>query len=87
MTNYIDTYNGSNIQFNSVNVLPRTKSIGNENIVGASSEDLIDIAEEYEGKLPSTVNAVEIDWNGAVVGENKTLNTTGEVLSRYKVAI
>ena len=33
------------------------------------------------------VNAVEIDWNGAVVGENKTLNTTGEVLSSYKVAI
>ena len=32
-------------------------------------------------------NAIEIDWNGAVVGENKTLNTTGEVLSRYKVAI
>ena len=28
-----------------------------------------------------SVNAVDIDWNGAVVGENKTLNTTGEVLS------
>ena len=88
MANYKDTYNGNNIQFNSVNVnvLPRTKSIGNENIVGASSEDLIDIAEEYGGKLPSTVNAVEIDWNGAQVA-GKTLNTTGEVLSSYKIAI
>ena len=41
---------------------------------------------QYTGIQPF-VNAVEIDWNGAVVGENKTLNTTGEVLSRYKVAI
>jgi hypothetical protein len=32
------------------------------------------------------INAVEIDWNGAQLGD-KTLNTTGEVLSRYKVAI
>ena len=43
---------------------------------------------DYEGNDASKlINAVEIDWNGAVVGENKTLNTTGEVLSRYKVAI
>ena len=41
---------------------------------------------ELEDIVP-VINAVEIDWNGAVVGENKTLNTTGEVLSRYKVAI
>lgn len=33
-----------------------------------------------------SVNAVDIDWNGAVVGENKTLNTTGEVLSMLKEA-
>ena len=32
------------------------------------------------------VNAIDIDWNGAQLGD-KTLNTTGEVLSRYKVAI
>ena len=42
---------------------------------------------EFTGEFEPFVNAVEIDWNGAVVGENKTLNTTGEVLSRYKVAI
>ena len=38
-----------------------------------------------DGVVPF-VNAVEIDWNGAQLGD-KTLNTTGEVLSRYKVAI
>ena len=32
------------------------------------------------------INAVDIDWNGAQLGD-KTLSTTGEVLSRYKVAI
>lgn len=82
MANYKDTYNGSNIQFNSVNVnvLPRTKSIGNKDIVDATSEDLTDIAAENGGKLPSTVNAVEINWNGMVLGD-KTINTTGELLS------
>ena len=34
-----------------------------------------------KGGVKPFVNAVEIDWNGAVVGENKTLNTTGELLS------
>ena len=79
MAQYTDI---SGIQFNSVNVdvLPRTKSIGNKDIVDATSEDLSDIAEENGGQLPSTVNAVEIDWNGAQVA-GKTLNTTGEVLS------
>jgi hypothetical protein len=36
--------------------------------------------------ISKLINAVEIDWNGAQVA-GKTLNTTGEVLSRYKVAI
>ena len=72
----------SGIQFNSVNVnvLPRTKSIGNRDIVDATSEDLADIAAENGGKLPSTVNAVEIDWNGAQLGD-KEINTIGEFLS------
>ena len=34
-----------------------------------------------------SINAVEIDWNGAEVIPGKTLNTTGEVLSSYKIAI
>ena len=72
----------SGIQFNSVNVnvLPRTKSIGNRDIVDATSEDLADIAAENGGKLPSTVNAVEIDWNSAKLG-SYIINTTGELLS------
>lgn len=40
---------------------------------------------QYTGIQPF-VNAVEIDWNGAQVA-GKTLNTTGEVLSSYKIAI
>ena len=72
----------SGIQFNSVNVnvLPRTKSIGNKDIVDATSEDLVDIAAENGGKLPSKVNAVEIDWNAANLG-SYIINTTGQLLS------
>lgn len=61
--------------------------------VGSSLEDKYGNGNNGDFSLASItcvqpfVNAVEIDWNGAVVGENKTLNTTGEVLSRYKVAI
>ena len=28
-----------------------------------------------------SINAIEIDWNGAEVDENVTINTTGELLS------
>ena len=59
----------------------KTSKFGNYSNAGFS-QTIIDKA----GVKPF-INAVEIDWNGAVVGENKTLNTTGEVLSRYKVAI
>ena len=48
------------------------------------------IANEYSmfkrGDITSIINAVEIDWNGAIVS-GQELNTTGEVLSRYKIAI
>ena len=43
-------------------------------------------AEQGLSTITKIYNAVEIDWNGAQLGD-KTLNTTGEVLSRYKVAI
>lgn len=33
------------------------------------------------GQTTPFINVIDVDWNGAVVGENKTLNTTGEVLS------
>ena len=72
MAQYTDA---SNINYNNV-----SGGVGFSKI----SHSNTDFDDEIVGKV---VNAVEIDWNGAVVGENKTLNTTGEVLSRYKVAI
>ncbi len=59
----------------------------NNQYSGASVDDLADIANDNGGVLPTTINAVDIDWNGAEVIPGKTLNTTGEVLSSYKIAI
>ena len=47
---------------------------------GAAADMSADIADENGGKLPSKVNAVEIDWNRAQLGTT-TINTTGELLS------
>ena len=47
--------------------------------IGGLTEDLI----KENGGI---INAMQIDWNGAQL-DDKTLSTTGEVLSRYKVAI
>lgn len=86
------------IEFNSVNVnglIGIGNPIGNNDIVGATSEDLSDIAAENGGKLPTTVNSVEIDWNGANLGNyvnidanggksngnSAEINTTGALLS------
>lgn len=76
---YIDK-NG--ITFNSFdsNANKFTKKLMNNQYTGASVDDLADIANDNDGVLPTTINAVEIDWNGAQVA-GKTLNTTGEVLS------
>ena len=82
MAKYKDTYNGSNIQFNSVDTIlsGNSKKWGQAELANATDEDLVDIASDYGGKLPTIVNAVEIDWNGMVLGD-KTINTTGELLS------
>ena len=37
------------------------------------------------GDIVPLINAVEIDWNGAQLGD-KTLNTTGEMLSILQTA-
>ena len=77
----------SGIDFNNLsnnNVVWNIPIKGNNYRVGSQKNEF-EYADE-DGIFP-IINAVEIDWNGAVVGENKTLNTTGEVLSRYKVAI
>ena len=59
------------------------KKVSNEQYVGASGDDLADIASDNGGKLPSIVNALEIDWNGAKPGfgeDDNGITTTGELL-------
>lgn len=65
MAQYKET--NSNIQFNSVDVQisGNNKKWGNADILNATDDDLIDIASDYGGKLPTIINVVEIDWNGA----------------------
>lgn len=67
MAQYKET--NSNIQFNSVDVQisGNNKKWGNADIANATDEDLIAITSENGGKLPTIVNAVEIDWNGAQI--------------------
>lgn len=75
------------IKFNSFdgNVSGFKKKLSNNQYLGASVDDLSDIAADNGGVLPTTINAVEIDWNGAELKNNSeikaTLNTTGESLS------
>ena len=44
-----------------------TKKLSNNQYAGATTDDLADIAADNGGSLPSIVNAVEIDWNGAKI--------------------
>lgn len=77
------SYTSSNITFNDVKQVPLAWGGAMGRSANGDFSDII----EYGDPVETIINAVEIDWNGVVVGENKTLNTTGEVLSRYKVAI
>ena len=84
---YID----NNISFTTFdgNSLSRIKKVGNEQCGGATVDDLADIASDNGGKLPTIINAVEIDWNGAdlssALGEKySSINTTGQLLSAIK---
>ena len=54
------------------------KKLSNTKYAGASVDDLEDIANDNGGVLPTTINAVEIDWNGADLGNSYQINTTGE---------
>ena len=80
---YTDT---NNITFNSFDstIIGVGKKVSNEQYLGATVNDLEDIASDNNGKLPTVINAVEIDWNGAQVEENVTLNSTGDLLSWIK---
>ena len=67
----------------------------NNQYSGASVDDLADIANDNGGVLPTTINAVEIDWNTANLGNyvnidanggksngnSAEINTTGALLS------
>ena len=92
MAKYIDTYGSSNIQFNAVETIfiPNSKKWGHGENINASDADLTDIANDNGGKLPTIVNAVDIDWNGAQLKNGSTvkatLNTTGEMLSILQTA-
>ena len=77
---YTDNNNISFTTFDG-NTLSRIKKVGNEQYLGATVNDLEDIASDNNGKLPTVINALEIDWNGAQVEENVTLNSTGDLLS------
>ena len=60
------------------------KKVSNEQYDHATVDDLANIASDNGGSLPSIVNAVEIDWNGAKpgMGEDSTngITTTGELM-------
>ena len=58
---------------------------GQESDMNADIAD--NISSEEFADIYGSIQSLNINWNGAEIGENKTLNTTGEVLSRYKVAI
>lgn len=49
------------------NIFTRGKKVGNDQYLGATVDDLANIAADNGGSLPSIVNAVEIDWNGAKI--------------------
>jgi len=60
-------YTDNSIQFNSIDtsISTNNKKLGNGDILGAADSDLIEIASDNGGKLPTIVNVVEIDWNSA----------------------
>ena len=81
----------NNIEFKNISGLDKQSSkAAFVNKTGVSSTVFTNMApsstpEQYISRY-ALVNGLQIDWNGAQLGD-KTLNTTGEVLSRYKVAI
>lgn len=81
-----------NITFNNLSKVGIGSPFGNVVKDGITSEeDLKMFADAFESTGESdydyrNIQSVLIDWNGAQVA-GKTLNTTGEVLSSYKIAI
>jgi len=82
MATYSYTSNG--IQFTNLNSSPSPR----KTINGKLFSQLNDFAYANEDGIKPMLNAVEIDWNGAVIpngdlenGTSKTINTTGDLLS------
>ena len=64
------------------NILPISKKIGNIDLQDYNIDDFVDGSD-----IPTVINAVEIDWNGAKpgIGEGENgITTTGELLSSIK---
>ena len=72
----------SGIKFNNIT----TGFSPKKEIPGKLVSNQNDFAYADDDGIKYVVNSVEIDWNGAIVS-GQELNTTGEVLSRYKIAI
>ena len=71
---YLDK-NGIQFTHYDGNILPRSKKIGNIDLQDYNIDDFVDGSD-----IPTVVNAVEIDWNGAqLVGA--TIDTTGDLLN------
>ncbi|MBR6593331.1 MAG: hypothetical protein IKK81_12050 [Prevotella sp.] len=75
------TYNNNGISFNNVTSTNTSGGtfIGKPKIFNGDDKD-IDQATLSEYGLVPIVQALQIDWNGMVLGD-KTINTTGELLS------
>ena len=84
ITQYTDD---SGIQFNNIDLTGGYKTADGSKWTAKNSMFLPDNAEDGVIKGRDTrkfINAVDIDWNGAQVEENVTLNSTGDLLSWIK---
>ena len=79
-------YTYDNVEFKSFdnNFFPFGKKLGNSAYVNETVNTLNEVEEDNDGKLPTTFNAIEIDWNTATIdknGKNISIKTTPELLS------
>ena len=78
----------NNINFTDLSIIGKGSSFDNVKTAGITDEselqDYIDAGEEYRN-----IQSVLIDWNGATTemgGEEKEINTTGELISYLATA-
>ena len=89
-----DFYQDKNkIRFNKIDttLIAVGKKIGNEEIQNETIDGLLEVASEHEGNLPTTINALEIDWNDAqwpstTPSAPTTIKTTADLLKAIKYA-